>query len=127
MKTICKKIKDLYILLSRDIMEGKQYEQKLRAGLLVGLAITVISSITTTLNVLGNRGFVTVTTFSQVVGGIIVLIWIKKYKDIKVPTISMLVICIITFSYYIVNDEYFCNARQKYNRKLNFERKMSNE
>ena len=97
MKTICKKIKDLYILLSRDIMEGKQYEQKLRAGLLVGLAITVISSITTTLNVLGNRGFVTVTTFSQVVGGIIVLIWIKKYKDIKVPTISMLVICIITF------------------------------
>ena len=48
MKTICKKIKDLYILLSRDIMEGKQYEQKLRAGLLVGLAITVISSITTT-------------------------------------------------------------------------------
>lgn len=103
MKTICKKIKDLYILLSRDIMEGKQYEQKLRAGLLVGLAITVISSITTTLNVLGNRGFVTVTTFSQVVGGIIVLIWIKKYKDIKVPTISMLVICIITFSYYIVS------------------------
>jgi len=46
---------------------------------------------------------VTVTTFSQVVGGIIVLIWIKKYKDIKVPTISMLVICIITFSYYIIS------------------------
>jgi len=103
MKTICKKINELYILLSRDIMEGKQYEQKLRAGLLVGLAITVISSITTTLNLVGHRGFVTVTTFSQVVGGIIVLIWIKKYKDIKVPTISMLVICIITFSYYIIS------------------------
>lgn len=84
-------------------MEGKQYEQKLQSGLLVGLAITIISSITTTLNLVGHRGFVTVTTFSQVVGGIVVLIWIKKYKDIKVPTISMLVICIITFSYYIVS------------------------
>lgn len=103
MKAICKKINELYILLSRDIMEGKQYEQKLRAGLLVGLAITVISSITTTLNLVGHRGFVTVTTFSQIIGGIIVLIWIRKYKDIKVPTISMLVICIITFSYYIVS------------------------
>ena len=103
MKTIYKKINELYILLSRDIMEGKQYEQKLRAGLLVGLAITVISSITTTLNLVGHRGFVTVTTFSQIIGGIIVLIWIKKYKDIKVPTISMLVICIITFSYYIIS------------------------
>ena len=80
MKTICKKINEFYILLSRDIMEGKQYEQKLRAGLLVGLAITVISSITTTLNLVGHRGFVTVTTFSQIVGGIIVLIWISMRK-----------------------------------------------
>ena len=94
------KLRKSWMLLHQDIFVGEMREQNMRACLLVGISVAIAAGITTTLNFLGNRDFWTiVTTISQVIGGIIIVVFIL-HDNKKIPTISMMLICIITFTYY---------------------------
>ena len=100
MNNLYKKIKRSWELLHHDIFVGDMRDQNMKACLFVGIAVAIAASTTTTLNFLSNRDFITIlTTITQAIGGIVIVIFILKDEK-KIPTISMLLICIITFTYY---------------------------
>jgi signal transduction histidine kinase/FixJ family two-component response regulator len=95
------KLKNYWVLLHQDIFVGDMREQNMRACFWVGVAVTLVASTNTTLNLIWNRDPITIfTTISQAIGGIIIIIFILRDEK-KIPTISMMMICIITFTYYI--------------------------
>ena len=95
------KLKNYWVLLHQDIFVGDMREQNMRACFWVGVAVTLVASTNTTLNLIWNRDPITIfTTISQAIGGIIIIILILRDEK-KIPTISMMMICIITFTYYI--------------------------
>ena len=100
MTELRKKIKRSWELLHHDIFVGDMRDQNMRACLFVGIAVAMVASTTTTLNFLSNKDIITtLTTIIQAIGGIVIVIFILRDEK-KIPTISMMLICIITFSYY---------------------------
>jgi len=100
MKGLFRRLKEYWALLHQDIYVGDMRTQNMKACLFVGVAVAIASGITTTLNIIGHRDLITtLTTISQVIGGIIIVVFILKDNK-KIPTLSMLIICIITFTYY---------------------------
>ena len=100
MNNLYKKIKESWRLLHQDIFVGEMREQNMRACLFVGIAVALVASTTTTLNFLGNRDALTIaTTITQAIGGVIIVFFILRDEK-KIPTLTMLLICIITFTYY---------------------------
>ena len=100
MKELRKKIKRSWELLHRDIFVGEMRDQNMRACLFVGIAVAMVASTTTTLNFLSNKDMITIlTTITQAIGGIVIVIFILRDEK-KIPTISMMLICIVTFTYY---------------------------
>ena len=95
------KLKNYWILLHQDIFVGDMREQNMRACFWVGVAVALVATTNTTLNLLWNRDPITIfTTVSQAIGGILSAVFILRDNK-KIPTISMMMICIITFTYYI--------------------------
>lgn len=95
------KLKYYWVLLHQDIFVGDMREQNMRACFWVGVAVALVAITNTTLNFLWNRDPITIfTTISQAIGGILSAVYILKDNK-KIPTISMMMICIITFTYYI--------------------------
>ena len=100
MKELRKKIKRSWELLHHDIFVGEMRDQNMRACLFVGIAVAMVASTTTTLNFLSNKDLITIlTTITQAIGGIVIVIFILRDEK-KIPTISMMLICIVTFTYY---------------------------
>ena len=100
MKELRKKIKRSWELLHHDIFVGEMRDQNMRACLFVGIAVAMVASTTTTLNFLSNKDMITIlTTITQAIGGIVIVIFILRDEK-KIPTISMMLICIVTFTYY---------------------------
>ena len=100
MKSMRKRLRQSWDLLHRDIFVGEMRDQNMKACLIVGIAVALAASTTTTLNFLSNRDVITIaTTISQAIGGIIIVVFILRDNK-KIPTISMLLICVITFTYY---------------------------
>lgn len=100
MNNLFKKIKESWRLLHQDIFVGDMRKQNMKACFFVGIAVAIAASTTTTLNFLSNRDAITIaTTITQAIGGIVIVIFILRDEK-KIPTLSMLLICIITFTYY---------------------------
>lgn len=100
MNSLRERLRKSWNLLHRDIFVGEMRDQNMKACLIVGIAVALAASTTTTLNFLSNRDVITIaTTISQAIGGIIIVVFILRDNK-KIPTITMTLICVITFTYY---------------------------
>ena len=102
LSALVKKIVYTWKLLSTSIYTDERLEKNMRADAVIGYVTCIITSITTTMNILQHKGFVTFTTAAIFVGGLVTVISIKKFHNRIVAILSLMFICILSFTYYAV-------------------------
>ena len=103
MKGLISRFKAGWEQLHREIYVGEMRSQNMRACFFVGIAVAIVASTTTTMNFISNRDYITIlTTIIQAISGIVIVIFILKDNK-KIPTIMMILICVVTFTYYALS------------------------
>lgn len=102
LSALVKKIVYTWKLLSTSIYTDERLEKNMRVDAVIGYVTCIITAITTTMNILQHKGFVTFTTVAIFVGGLVTVISTKKFHNRIVAILSLMFICILSFTYYAV-------------------------
>ena len=103
MKRLFSFFKKHILLLNQSIYVGEKYEKNLNAISWFGIIGAAFGSVMTVMNILQNKGFVTFTTVSVVVIGIMILLFAKVFKKRTAAVICALLLSAFVFSYYAVS------------------------
>ena len=90
-------------LLSQPIYTGTKYEKNLSAMAWFGAICAVFGTLMSVLNIVQNKGFVTVTTIVFAAGGILIMLaaWVFKKRSMAVAV--FIVASMFCFSYYMIS------------------------
>ncbi len=97
-----KNILHTWELLSVSIYTEERLERNLRAEMIIGYVTCIITSITTTMNIIQHKGLVTLTTAAIFLGGLIIIISVKKFHNRRVAILSLMFVCVFSFTYYAI-------------------------
>ncbi|MBR5336416.1 MAG: response regulator [Lachnospiraceae bacterium] len=107
MRGFFRSLKNNWKLLGVSIYTGERLERNLSAVTGAGVVLAFIGAVMTIFNIVGHKGFVTVTTALCCLSGIVVTLSAKILHDRKIATGFMTFTCALFFSYYAlwgVND-----------------------
>ena len=96
------KIKRYHALLKQDIYRGKRRDDNIRIVAMVGLSITFITMITTTMNFYQHRMVMGLTTLILSLTGLFVYFATARLRNRKIAGITFSALCIFIFSYYTI-------------------------
>ena len=96
------KIKRYHVLLKQDIYRGKRRDDNIRIVAMVGLSITFITMITTTMNFYQHRMVMGLTTLILSLTGLFVYFATARLRNRKIAGIMFSALCIFIFSYYTI-------------------------
>ncbi len=97
------KAKNVIRLLKKPLYTGKRLEHHLDVCAVLGVIMAVIGSITTIMNIVQDRGFMTFTTAAIVLSGVVISISTKFFRNLLAAIISAMVVCVFIFTYYAVS------------------------
>ena len=96
------KIKSYHALLKQDIYRGKRRDDNIRIVSMVGLSITVITMITTTMNFCQHRVIMGFTTSVLALTGLFIYFSTARLHNRKIAAVTFSALCISIFSYYTI-------------------------
>ena len=89
--------------LGQSVYFGDRLKNNLRLEIWVGVIITIIGSIMTSINIVQNKGAVTYTTAAFACAGIAVVFFAGVLKKRTPAIITMLLMCVIFFTWYAIS------------------------
>lgn len=102
-KRLLTMIKKHWHLLGQPIYTGEKYEKNLTAIAMFGLICMLFGTCMSIMNILQNKGFVTVTTILFAIGGMLILVAAKVFHNREASVIGSVIISALTFSYYAIS------------------------
>jgi HD-GYP domain-containing protein (c-di-GMP phosphodiesterase class II) len=98
-----KRIKNTWEELNKPIFIGNRLKSNLIANVGVGSVCAIAGLVTMILNIIQNRGFVTITSLMFLIGGSVSAVSAGVFKNRRVAVITSTVLSAFVFTYYAVS------------------------